>query len=284
MGASQHLFSCHKKHLRGFTLVEMVLSTAIFVTAFGGLTIMMANMVGFARDSVASRESVNIHRIMVSLIKDIELADTIIVLGGVDELGNNSTSAYAAANPTIANINAGLANVAPNQITSPTQFRTLIGAIATIPAQDVAETNNAYNARLSVSTRDYSVYFVKGRTVASSLNVVVTAANWTFTVTYRAYSYAEDGTMTISLEDIYTYSMQTATDFADLMENLQTRPSARHYWLRQASTWGISEHIGTRIILPDPLANPIYVGTNATDNAKTDRTFSRYTLFLPTKP
>jgi hypothetical protein len=189
-------------------------------------------------------------------------ASCVYVLGGTNEQGPGSdalTLPNAAAAPPVV-LGNWFSDANPSLFTSASQFKAgLTASVAMTPI---------------VSPEDFSIFVIKG---VSNVDLVIhcrrtdvgvgAAAMATYTV--RCYI---NGALNPDLS--YAFSISAADADAATV-----RPGAVHYWLRQDNDWSLNDDLGAQVVFPDPTAVPYQVASG--DVA---RAFSRFVLFLPTKP
>jgi hypothetical protein len=120
------------------------------------------------------------------------------------------------------------------------------------------------------SAEDFSIFVISG---TSNVPIVIHSrrsdSGGMTTYTVRTYL---SGTLAEELSYAYSLATSVANDVGVL-------PGAVHYWLRSDTDWAISDDLGAQVVFPDPTAYPYEV--SSADSAKT---FSRFVLFLPTRP
>jgi hypothetical protein len=91
-----------------------------------------------------------------------------------------------------------------------------------------------------------------------------------WSVNYFRNGVLQDGsTGTARLSYRFAASAAEAAGFTD-------PPAARHHWLRLAETWSIAEHLGVRVVLPDPTQSPVSDGGGGVVSP-------RFVHYLPTR-
>jgi len=270
----------------GFTLIELLLSTILGAMVVGSVVFMFANMAGafnempsgdkFSAPFVDTTRYIPIAPAYSQLANAIQLqnvlmdmlqsdpngptnpsAACVFVLGGINEQGEGTVAtglpptAYAPATlPWFATIH-------PSLISSAAQFK----------AQLV--TNGVVLGAVG-KAEDFSIFIISAR---SNVDAVVhcrrtdSAALATYTVT--AYM---DGAFVPELSYAYSVPLTDAN-------GATVKPGAIHYWLRQNADWSLNDDLGAQVVFPDPTAVPYFV--KSTDNSTT---FSRFVLFMPTRP
>jgi len=265
--------------VKGFTLIEMLLSTMLGGMVIGVVAFMFANMAGsFAEQPTTGQTfdwdtsrtipySPAYSQLPQAFALQAEISDclqsTQNVAGGLacksggspvtaifvvsSDEGENLPTVPAADAADVTNI-AAIAGA--NLLTSSAQFYTLL---------------NPTNAATG-----YSIYCISDdNTVNMAVHCRVTTPVAGVTI-YTVKTYINGD---FNPELSYAYGLKNT--------NSSVNPSARHIKLRSNADWGIDEDIGTQVIFPDPTVLAYQIGQN--DDAAV-RTYSRFAVLLPIKP
>ena len=276
----------HGRTRKGFTLVELLLSTVLGGIVIGSAVFIFANMAGSfsERDSAtaypwtSSRATVpmapaysqlesalNLQMALMDLLQCSQNGVTpanaaVFVLGGLDETGSGT----------------GYTNLFPDAASAPSLSTPIGGAEAELMTSTadlrLHVTANDSTMTAAEAADSYSIYFF---TTPSAISAAVHCrrkdnADGTTMYTVRFWKpgdTAPEGNLS------YAYALTTAE-----ANSATVRPGATHYWLRKNAAWRINDHVGTQIVLPDPTAVPYEMASG-----DASRSFSRFVFFLPTR-
>jgi len=171
-----------------------------------------------------------------ALLEDAAAATGIFVLGGAYEQG----PANATVLPTTADdfIPTALLGASSLQLQSPGQLR------AGFPKSGIAS---------AAADGDFTLFFLDNPTTIRSVvqvRFVSGSTHGSWAVNYFRGGVLQDGNNgTARLSYRFAQSSADRARFTD-------GPNARHYWLRQNPDWNLQEHLGVRVVLPDPMQAP----------------------------
>jgi hypothetical protein len=196
-------------------------------TVVGGSTVSVVP----ARDQLAAAAACQ-----AALLEDAAAATGIFVLGGDYEQGPNTPAPLPTTDDTF--VPSSLAGATPAMLQSPAQFRSALGG-ASFAADGAAG--------------DVTVFLLADPSVIRAVlqvRRVATASHVSWSVRYFRAGVLQDGSPgTARLSYRFALPAGDAARFTD-------PPGARHHWLRQATAWDIQEHLGVRLVLPDPMQSP----------------------------
>ena len=225
-------------------LIGLVLSAAVFFignlarSLQGDSTTVQGVVLSVvpARDQLAAAAACQ-----AALLEDAAAATGIFVLGGAYEQG----PANAAVLPTTTDafVPTALPGATPLQLQSSGQLR------AGFPESALAST---------ASDGDFTLFLLDNpSTIRSVVQVRFQSgvSHVTWTVNYFRGGILQDGSNgTARLSYRFAQSSSDHARFTD-------RPGARHTWLRQNADWNLQDHLGVRVVLPDPMQAPHDDGT-----------------------
>jgi prepilin-type N-terminal cleavage/methylation domain-containing protein len=277
---------------RGFTMIELLLTTILGGIVIGAAVFLFANMAGSfsERDTAyqfawaSGREgnvipmapaysqvpnAMNLQMVLGGLLTvntegsvTQEPVSAIYVVGGEFEDGPGAANGTAFPDDTAAPVlTTAIGPDVAEILTSPTDFKNHIstGALSLSPTtEEVADS--------------FSIYFLRQRTAGIAAAVHCRRADHADTgLTVYTVSYWDASGL--RPEYSYAYALPTAQ-----ANDATVRPGAVHYWLRKNDAWMIRDHVGAQVVFPDPTSMPYAVAAG-----DASRAFSRYVLFLPTK-
>ena len=238
---------------RGVSLVELVLTLVLIGMVLGAAVFFIANLarslqgesasvggatlsVVPARDQLAAATACQ-----AALLEDAAAATAVFVLGGSYE--QDPTTEAPLPTTDSAYVPTSLSGALPLGLQSPGQFR------SQLPSGSFAST---------ASNGDYTLFLLDN---ASTIRAVVQVrlltadSHVSWSVNYFRGGILQDGSGgTARLS--YRFA-QTAADYARFTDG----PGARHHWLRRSTSWNLEEHLGVRVVLPDPMQSPHADGT-----------------------
>jgi hypothetical protein len=204
-----------------------------------------------ARDQLAAAAACQ-----AELLADAAAATGVFVLGGSYEQGPDTATLLPTTDTSF--VPTSLAGASPVTLQSPARFRAALAGASFEAAGDAGS---------------FTLFFLENASVIRSVVQVrraVSAAHVLWTVNYFRNGVLQDGsTGTARLSYRFATTAADAAAFTD-------PPGARHHWLRLSETWSIAEHLGVRVVLPDPTQSPVSDGQGGVVS-------SRFIHYLPTR-
>lgn len=237
-----------QRSLRGVSLVELLLTLVLIGLVLGSAVFFIGNLArslqgdsstvnGVVLSVVPARDQlVAAAACQAALLEDSAAATGIFVLGGAYEQGPSNATVL----PTTTDdfIPTTLPGATPLQLQSPGQLR------AGFPASALGTV---------AADGDFTLFFLDNpSTIRSVVQVrfIAGATHVSWAVNYFRGGVLQDGSDgTARLSYRFAQSSADHARFTD-------RPGVRHSWLRQSADWNLQEHLGVRVVLPDPMQSP----------------------------